>query len=298
MDRWQAMRVFVKVAETGSFADSARQLHMSPPAVTRSVAALEDMIGTRLFTRTTRSVKLTEAGNRYLDDCRRILSDIAEAEAAAAGSYATPTGTLVVTASVLFGQMYVLPIMTEYLDLYPSMTGRGLFLDRVVNIVEEGIDVAIRIGHLADSGHSAIKVGSVRRVVCGAPAYFERYGIPTAPADLRDHRIIAPTSAWASPEWQFGQGQRTSVTVHPRLFCNSNQAAISSAAEGWGLTRLLSYQIGPELVAGTLQTVLTDYEEAPLPIHVVHPEGRRAPAKVRSFVDLAVDRLRANRLFN
>lgn len=298
MDRWQAMRVFVKVAETGSFADSARQLHMSPPAVTRSVAALEDMIGTRLFTRTTRSVKLTEAGNRYLDDCRRILSDIAEAEAAAAGSYATPTGTLVVSASVLFGQMYVLPILTEYLDTYPSMTGRGLFLDRVVNIVEEGVDVAIRIGHLADSGHSAIKVGSVRRVVCGAPAYFELHGIPTTPADLRDHRIIAPTSAWSSPEWQFGQGQRTSVTVHPRLFCSTNQAAISATTEGWGLTRLLSYQIGPELLAGTLQTVLTDFEEAPLPIHVIHPEGRRAPAKVRSFVDLAVERLRTNRLFN
>ena len=298
MDRWQAMKVFVKVAETGSFAAGARQLHMSPPAVTRSVAALEDMIGTRLFVRTTRSVKLTEAGNRYLDDCRRILSDMAEAEAAAAGSYATPTGTLVVTASVLFGEMYVLPILTEYLDVYPSMTGRGLFLDRVANLVDEGIDVAIRIGRLPDSGYSAIKVGSVRRVVCGAPTYFERHGIPTNPAELRDHRIVATTGAWASPEWHFGLNQRTSVTVHPRLLCNTNQAAISAATEGWGLTRLLSYQVGPALLAGKLQTVLTEYEEAPLPIHVVHPEGRRAPAKVRSFVDLAVDRLRANRLFN
>ena len=150
MARMHAMQVFVKVAETGGFAEAARQLHMSPPAVTRAIATLEDLIGTRLLTRTTRSVKLTEAGARYFEDCRRILAEIVEAEAAAAGSYATPTGTLSVTASVLFGQIYVLPILTEYLDLYPAVTARALFLDRVTNIVDEGIDIAIRIGHLPD----------------------------------------------------------------------------------------------------------------------------------------------------
>jgi DNA-binding transcriptional LysR family regulator len=296
MDRWQAMRIFVKVAETGSFAESARQLHMSAPAVTRTVAALEDTIAARLFVRTTRSVKLTEAGGRYLDDCRRILLDIVEAEASAAGSYATPSGTLAITASALFGQMYVLPIMNEYLDAYPTMSGRTFFVDRPVNIIEEGIDVAIRIGHLPDSGFSATKVGSIRRVVCGSPAYFERFGVPTTPADLKAHRIVASTSAWASPEWRFIGEQR--VTIQPRLQCNTNEAAIATAVAGAGLTRVLHYQIGPALLEGKLQIVLGDHEEAPLPIHVLHPEGRHAPAKVRAFVDLAVSRLRENRLLN
>ncbi|WCK68831.1 LysR family transcriptional regulator [Agrobacterium tumefaciens] len=296
MDRWQAMRIFVKVAETESFADTARQMHMSAPAVTRSVAALEDIIGARLFVRTTRSVKMTEAGARYFEDCRKILSDIAEAEAAAGGSYATPTGTLSVTASVMFGQMYVLPVVTGFLDAFPTMKARTLFIDRPVNIVDEGIDVAVRIGHLPDSGLSAIKVGSVRRVVCGSPAYFDRHGIPTTPSDLRDHRIAASTSAWASPEWRFSDHFR--VTIDAALQCNTNEAAITSAREGWGLTRVLNYQIGPDLMAGDLQIVLSEFEEPPLPIHIMHPEGRNAPAKVRAFVDMAVARLRENRLLN
>ena len=179
MDRWQAMRVFVKVADAGGFAGAARQLGMSPPAVTRAIAALEETIGTRLLVRTTRSVKLTEAGGHYLEDCRRILSDITEAEAAAAGSYATPTGTLTVTAPVLFGQIYVMPILTEYLDRHPAVTGRVLLLDRLTNLIDEGMDVAVRIGHLPDSGYSAVRVGSVRRVVCGSPAYLAKHGAPS-----------------------------------------------------------------------------------------------------------------------
>jgi DNA-binding transcriptional LysR family regulator len=296
MDRWQAMRIFAKVAETESFTEAARQLHMSPPTVTRAVAALEDAIGARLLVRTTRSVKMTEAGQRYFEDCRRILSDIVEAEAAAAGSYATPSGTLTVTASALFGQMYVLPILTEYLDAHPTLSARTFFIDRPVNIVEEGIDVAVRIGHLPDSGFTAIKVGGVRRVICGSPAYFEHHGVPTTPADLRRHRIAASTSAWASPEWRFARDQR--VTIDPALQCNTNEAAIETAIAGWGLTRVLNYQIGPALLDGRLQIVLGDYEEPPLPIHVLHPAGRHAPAKVRAFVDLAVSRLRLNRLLN
>ncbi len=294
MDRWQVMRIFVKVAETASFAAAARQLHMSAPAVTRAVAALEETIGARLFVRTTRSVKLTEAGSRYFEDCRRILSDIAEAEAAAAGSYATPSGTLTVTAPLLFGHMYVLPVVTEYLNTYPTVTGRTFFVDRTINLVEEGIDVAIRIGHLADSGFTAIKVGSVRRVICGAPAYFKKHGTPKTPADLKDHRLAVSTGAWASPEWRFAGDQR--VTLRPALQCNTNEAAIAAATSGWGLTRVLHYQVGPALLDGKLQIVLADHEEPPLPIHVLHPEGRHAPAKVRAFLDLAVSRLRANKL--
>jgi DNA-binding transcriptional LysR family regulator len=294
MDRWQAMRIFARVAETGSFAAAGRQLGLSPPAVTRAVAALEEAIGTRLLTRTTRVVRLTEAGGRYVEDCRRILADIAEAEAAAAGAYGTPTGTLAVTASVLFGEIYVLPILTEYLDRHPAVSIRGLFLDRVVNIVEEGIDVAVRIGHLPDSGMAALRVGAVRRVVCGAPDYFARHGIPADPGELARHRIIAPTGATASLDWRFGPGAPRSVTVQPRLACNTNAAAIAAAVAGWGITRLLSYQVAGLVAEGRLQRVLADFEEEPLPIHVIHPEGRRAAARVRGFVDLAVERLRAD----
>jgi DNA-binding transcriptional LysR family regulator len=205
-----------------------------PPAVTRAISALEEEIGVRLLTRTTRSVKLTEAGRGYLEDCRRILTDIAEADAAAAGAHGNPTGTLMVTGSVLFGHMYVLPILLDYLDRFPAVTGRSLFVDRLVNIVEEGIDVAVRIGHLPDSGLSAVRVGSVRRVICGAPAYFDSHGMPRVPADLAQHRVIVPTGAWASPEWHFGPEGKTSVTVHPRLFSNTVEAAITAAEQGWG----------------------------------------------------------------
>lgn len=302
MDRLHAMQVFVKVADNAGFAGAARQLRMSPPAVTRAIAALEDAIGTRLFVRTTRSVKLTEAGTRYLGDCRRILADIAEAESAAAGAYGKPLGTLCVTASMLFGQIYVLPILQEYLDRYPDVLGHTLFLDRVTNIVEEGIDVAVRIGQLPDSSHAAIRVGTVRRVVCGSPEYFSREGVPERPADLAHHRVIAATGGGTSLEWHFGSragpAQRETVPIRPALFCNTNAAAICAARSGWGLTRLLSYQIGPDLEQGTLCAVLRDFEEDPLPVHVIHPEGRRASAKVRAFVDLAVERLRANRLIN
>jgi DNA-binding transcriptional LysR family regulator len=298
MDRLHAMRVLVRIADTGGFAETARQLNLSPPAVTRAIAALEDLVGARLLTRTTRSVKLTETGRRYVDDCRQILSAVEDAEAAAAGSYARPTGVITITASVLFGQIYVVPIVTEFLDAYPAVTGRLLFLDRVTNLVDEGHDVAIRIGHLPDSSQSAIKVGSVRRVICGAPSYFERHGAPAEPADLTRHRLIAATSAWASLDWRFGKGSRLVTPVKPALFCNSNEGAISAARSGWGLARVLSYQIGPDLQAGRLQTTLDAFEEEPLPIHIVHPEGRNASAKVRAFVDFAAERLRANRLVN
>jgi len=298
LDRYHAMKVIVRIADTGGFAEAARQLHLSPAAITRAIASLEDLIGARLLTRTTRSVKLTEAGRRYVEDSRRILAAIEEAEASAAGSFAKPTGGLTVTASVLFGQMYVAPIMTEFLDKYPQVTGTLLFLDRVTNLVDEGIDVGIRIGQLPDSSFSAIKVGTVRHVICGAPSYFERHGIPRDPSDLAGHRIIASTTAWTSLDWRFGSQGKIVTQVKPALFCNSNETRISAARSGWGLARVLSYMIGPDLLAGQLQTVLEDYEEEALPVHVVHPEGRNAAAKVRAFVDFAVERLRANRIIN
>ncbi|MGO7018431.1 LysR family transcriptional regulator [Rhizobium leguminosarum] len=298
MDRWQAMRVFAKVAEAESFAEAGRLLNMSAPSVTRIVSSLEKAIGARLLTRTTRSVKLTDAGARYFVDCQKLLAAVADAEAAAVGAFGRPTGTLTVTASVIFGSNFVLPVVMEYLDKYPDVTARAMFLDRVVNIVDEDVDVAIRIGHLPDSGFSATTVGFVRRVICGSPSYFEKNGIPKVPSDLTDHKIIAATSAWTSLEWRFGTKQKMSVHVSPRLFTSTNEAAIAAAASGWGLTRVLSYQISTEMEKGTLRTVLGDHEEEPLPIHIVHPDGRNASAKVRSFVDLAAARLRENRHLN
>lgn len=297
MDRLEAMAVFVKVAESGGFAEAGRRLSMSPPAVTRAIAALENAIGARLLTRTTRLVKLTDVGARYLEDCRRILADLADAEAAAGGSYARPTGLLTVTAPVLFGRIYVLPILTDYLGQQPSVHGQTLFLDRVVNIIDEGIDVAVRIGPLADSGLAAIRCGTVRRVVCASPAYAAAHGVPKTPADLVSHRIVAVAHTGVS-EWRFGRDQRTIVSIAPRLACNVNEAAISAAIDGWGVTRVLSYQVAESLRDGRLQVLLEDFEPEPLPIHVVHVEGRGAAAKVRSFVDFAVEELRANVLID
>lgn len=294
MDRLQGMRVFVRVAESGGFAGAARALSMSPAAVTRAVAALEAVIGARLFIRTTRSVKLTEAGGRYLEDCRRILAEIAEAEAAAAGSTATPTGVLTLTAPVQFGRLYVLPVVTDCLTRHPAVTVRALFLDRIVNLIEEGIDVGVRIGHLADSGLTATRVGSVRRVVCAAPSYLERHGVPETPRDLRDHAVIGASNPGTLPEWRFGPEGRTTVGVHARLVCNTVDAALAAALDGWGIARLLSYQVASAVAEGRLRILLTDDEEAPVPIHVVSPGGRRAPAKTRAFVDLAAARLRAD----
>lgn len=293
MDRLHAMTAFVRVADVGGFARAARELNLSAAAITRAVSALEDAIGVPLFVRTTRSIRLTQAGERYLEDCRRILAEIEEAEASAAGLFAAPSGALTVSASALFGKIYVLPILQAFLDAHPQVTARALFLDRVTHLIDEGIDVAVRIGALQDSGLTAIRVGEVRHVVCGAPAYFERNGIPGSPADLAAHRIIATSAAWATVTWRFGTAG-TPVTIVPTLTCNTNDAAIAAAVAGWGLTRVLNYQVAEALATGALRTVLSEAEPTPYPIHVIHAEGRRTSAKVRAFVDFAVERLRAN----
>lgn len=298
IDRLHAMTVFARVAETGGFAEAARRLNMSPPAVTRAVAALEEALGTRLLVRTTRSVKLTETGERYLDDCRRILAELAQAEAAASGSYSAPIGMLTVSAPVLFGRMHVLPILTEFLERHPKVVGRAMFVDRMTSLVEEGVDVAVRIGHLPDASYAATRVGSTRRVVCGAPGYLQRHGAPEKPADLTQHRIISLTAAWSGREWRFGRDGEIVVPVDPAMFCNTTDAAIAAAVSGFGLTRVLAYQIEPQLRSGALRAVLEEFQEAPLPVHVAHAERRHAPAKVRAFVDLAVERLRSDPAIN
>jgi len=288
------MRTFVAVAETGGFASAARATHQSAPAVTRAVAALEDAIGARLFVRTTRTVKLTDEGRRYFEDCRRILAEIAEAEAQAAGSHGQPVGALTVTAPAVFGRLHVLPVVLDFLDRHPGMTIHTAFVDRITNLVDEGIDVAIRIAHLPDSSLHARRVGTIRRVVCGAPGYFEQHGTPGTPADLGRHRIIGRSGLFGSNQWRFGRDEAIAVDVRPRLYCNTNDAAIDAVLAGWGLSRFQSYQTAPHVLAGRLRIVLAEFEEAPVPVHVVHAEGHGASARVRAFVDFAVERLRTS----
>jgi len=293
MDRLQLMIVFVAVAEEESFAGAARRLAMSPPAVTRAVAALEGRLGARLFNRTTRYVRTTEAGQRYLDDARQVIAAADEADEAVAGINAAPRGHFTVTAPVLFGRMYVMPGIVDYLQRYPETEVTALFLDRIVNLLEEGVDVGIRIGELPDSTYKALRVGQIRRVLCASPAYLATHGIPQSPQDLPDHTLIAASSVTPTVEWRFaGMGGAINVRIKPRLTVSSNDAAIEAATRGLGITRLLSYQIAPHLQAGTLQIVLGEFELAPLPIHVIHRESRHASAKIRAFVDLMVERLR------
>ncbi len=294
MDRLQWMSAAVAVADTRGFAGAARKLGLSAPAVTRAVAALEQHLGVALFVRTTRQVRLTDAGTRYVEDARRILAELDEADEAAAGINAAPRGALSVTAPVLFGRLYVMPGIVDFLARYPEVSVHALFLDRVVNLVDEGLDVGVRIGELPDSQLHAVRVGQVRRVLCASPAYLQSHGRPTAIADLSDHALIAATSVSNSVEWKFGEaGNRHAVRVQPRLSVNTNDAAIAAACSGFGISRLLSYQVAQQVANGELELIL-DEEVTALPVHVIYREGRRASAKVRAFVDLMVTRLRAD----
>ena len=294
MDRLEAMRIFGAVAEHAGFAGAARKLGLSPSVVTRAVAGLERDIGAKLLIRTTRSVKLTHVGERYLADCRRILSEIAEAEANAAGSFAAPAGTLTITAPALFGRLYVLPILLDFLDEYPAMQVRFLLLDRIVNLIDEGVDVAVRIAHLPSSALTARRVGAIRQVICGSPGYFERFGVPQTPDDLRHHRIIGRDGIFGGTEWRFGWDGTIRVPISTRFTCNTNDAVIEAALAGWGLSRFQSYQVVEPIAAGRLVAVLADYEREPVPIHIVHAEGRESSARLRAFVDYAARRLRTD----
>ena len=297
MDKLQAMRTFLEVARGQSFAAAGRALNASPATITRTIAALEESIGADLFIRTTRTVRLTEAGERYAPECERLLGEIDAAEALAAGQQAEPVGTLSITAPVLFGRLYIAPIVTEFCSQFPDVDVQLVLLDRVTNMVDEGFDVALRIGSMPDSSLKAVSVGSVRRVVAGSPDYLREHGVPRTPEDLKNHRIVAVTSAFSSVDWRFGKKDKTTIRVHPRVRCNNNATAIAIAASGWALTRVLSYQVGIEVNEGRLRMVLEDFEEEPLQVHLVHGGTRTTASKVRAFIDFASKRLRANPIF-
>ena len=299
MDRLQQMQIFVAVAEEQGFAAAARRLQQSAPAVTRAVAGLEEHLGVKLLNRTTRYVRATEAGERYLDDARRILAEVEAAEEAAAGVNAEPRGLLSVTAPVMFGRRFVMPGIVEFLSRYPEMQVESVFLDRTVNLLEEGLDVGVRIGELPDSSMRALRVGSVRRVLVASPAYLETRGAPDTPHALGMHTIIASSAGDFGTAWRFnfGAGQQ-SVKVRPRLTVTSNDAAVEAAVEHLGITRLLSYQVAQEIADGRLVTLLDEFELPASPIHIVHRSGPYSPSKVRAFIDLMAESLRSNPALN
>ncbi|CAN5470276.1 LysR family transcriptional regulator [soil metagenome] len=295
MDRLHLITVFVAVVDATGFAGAARKLGISPPAVTRAITERETQLGVRLLTRTTRVVRVTEAGARYADDCRAILTQLAEADDAVTGMQSTPRGHLTITAPVLFGARFVAPVVTEYLQRNPEVAVSCWFLDRVVNLLDEGADVGIRIGELPDSSMQATAVGKVRRVICASPAYLKQHGVPKRPADLSSHTIVSATPVTPTAEWRLVEnGEGCSVKLRPRMITTSNDSALVAAVRGFGITRLLSYQVAECLKDGSLVELLGEFELPSLPVHVVHREGVHASKKARAFIDLVVETLRAN----
>ena len=293
VDRTHWMTVFVAVAEAQGFAAAAQRLAMSRPAVTRAIASLEEHLGVKLILRTTRSARLTEAGDRYLDDARLILARMAEADEAATGAGAAPQGHLNVTAPALFGKAHVMPAIAAYLQKFPATSVSAYFMDRVVDMLDEGMEVGVRIGPLTDPRLTGVHVGSVRRVVCASADYLGARGIPRHPDELLQHAVVAAAGVSPSNAWDFREGgSEFSVRVTPRLTVSSNDAAVKAALMGVGISRLLSYQVAAHVAAERLHIVLADYEEEPWPVHVVHPADGHASPKVREFVDLLVQHLR------
>ncbi len=294
MDRFRELTAFVTVAEAGAFNAAARKLNASPPAVTRLINGLEARLGVQLFTRTTRQVALTEAGARLFADAERILGDLTAAEASATGAHDAPQGVLRITAPVQFGQRFIGPALRAFLDAYPTVKAEALFVDRIVDLIGEGLDVALRIGELPDSTLSATRVGAVRRVTVATPDYLARHGTPQTPEALDDHRLVVSTSQDLGLNWEFVAGRdRQTVRLDPALAVSTIQGAIDAALAGFGITRVLSYQASDAIAQGDLIELLTEHENRAMPIHLVHSEGRRPAAKIRAFIDMTAKRLRA-----
>ena len=294
MDRLHELEVFVAVADAGSFAKAGNRLRLSPPAVTRAISALEDRLGARVFNRTTRSLTITEVGLRFLESAKRVLNDLDTAEKEAIGETAVPHGHLTVTASVTFGRSALAPVVGDFLNQHPRISVSVLLLDRITNLVEEGIDLAVRIGPLPDSSLIAKRIGTVRRVLVASPAYLAQRGKPQTPADLRLHSMIAFTGLMPNREWRFLDGRSgNSVSFMPRLEINDAVSSIAAAETGDGITIALSYMVAEKINEGRLVTVLDEFTPPAVPVSLVYPQSRLISPKVRAFVDFATPRLRA-----
>jgi len=295
MDRLESMAVLVAAVEAGSLSAAARRLDTPLATISRKVAELEAHLNTRLLNRTNRRLTLTDAGQSYVAACRRILEDVGEAERSARGEYSAPKGDLVITAPVVLGRQRVLPVVVEFLRAYPDIDIRMMLADWLVNLVEEQVDLAVRIGELPDSSLVATRIGSVRRVVCGSPGYFAERGIPKRPDDLAAHSCITYEGLMSPETWTFAMGKSdVSVPIHSRLVVNTAEAAIDAAIAGIGVTRVLSYQVANAVQSGALVLVLREFESTPSPVSLVHAGGRLLPLKVRAFLDFAAPKLKVS----
>ena len=294
MNRLEAMVVFVAAVDGGSLSAAARKLRMPLPTVSRKISDLETQLKARLLIRSTRQLVVTDAGRGYLASCRRILEAVAEAEQVVAGEFRTPQGELIISAPIVFGRLHLLPVTTLFLEAFPQVSVRLVFNDRMVNLLDNHIDVAVRIGELRESGLIAARVGSTGQVTCASPAYLAMHGKPRVPGDLTAHACVAFDALNAVDAWAFRDGDaQVRVPIRARLVVNTAEAAIDAAVVGAGLTRALSYQVRAAIGAGLLTTVLTRFEQKPLPINLVYASQRQLPLKLRAFLDFAAPLLRA-----
>jgi DNA-binding transcriptional LysR family regulator len=295
MDRLEVMSVIVAVTETGSFSAASRRLKTPVATVSRQVAELEERLKAQLFQRSPRRVTLTDAGRSYIDACKRIIEQVDDAERELSGEYRTPKGDLAVTAPWGLGHTHLLPLAVEFLNAYPEIGLRLVLTDRVVNTVEENIDVAIRIGPLPDSSSKiATRIGSIRVVVCGSPAYLSARGKPKTLADLRGHDCITIDDVAAPSAWKFSKSGRTVVApIRTRLTVNTSEAAVLAALAGMGVARVMSYKMDAARRAGTLEIILEDFEPEPMPAHIVYAQRKPVPLKLRAFLNWMTPRLKA-----
>jgi DNA-binding transcriptional LysR family regulator len=295
MDRLESMSILVAAAEAGSLSAAGRHLGIPLSTVSRKVSELEAYLKTTLLNRSSRRLILTDAGRSYVTDCKRILDQVGEAERAATGEYSAPKGDLIITAPIVFGRLHVVPVVAAFLKAYREIDIRIVLADRVVNLLEAHIDIAVRIGELPDSSLVATRVGTIRRVVCGSRAYFAERGTPKSPSDLATHDCVTFEGLMSPHTWTFRMGKAdTPVAIHSRLVVNTAEAAIDAAIAGVGITRVLSYQIASAMRTGALALALEEFEPAPWPISLVYAGQRLLPLKLRAFLDFAVPRLKAS----
>ena len=294
MDRLAAMSVFVAVVAAGSLSGAGRQLRMPVPTVSRKLAELEAQLGARLLTRSTRGLALTEPGRDYLAACKRILEEVAAAERGAAGEHQAPRGELALTAPIVLGRLYVLPLVAEFLALYPHINVQLRLADRSLQLLDEHLDLAVRVGELPDSALVAVRVAALREVVCASPAYLAKHGTPRNPGELVRHDCVSFAGLAPTRGWSFGAARdQRSVPLRTRLIVNTAEAAVDAAIAGVGLTRVLSYQVVAAVKAGALTVVLRKFEPAPIPVSLVYNRQPLLPTKLRVFLDFAAPRLQA-----
>jgi DNA-binding transcriptional LysR family regulator len=295
MDRFDAMATLIAAVDGGSLSAASRSLGMPLATVSRKVSDLESHLRTQLVVRTSRRLALTEAGRAYVEATRRILDQIDDAERAASGEYRAPRGHLTITASIMFGRLHVEPVVLEFLRAYPEITARLVLADHIVNLVDDHVDVAIRVGQLPDSSMMATRLGAVGWVTCASPAYLEARGEPLTPEALGEHDCVVFQGLYADDGWAFGRGkQARSLPVRPRFAVNSADAAIAAAIASAGITRVLSYQVAAAVAADRLRLILRPHEPEPLPVHLVHAGQSLLPLKLRAFLDFAAPRLKAS----